>query len=480
MPFFNRIDELSALERRWASDHAEYMVVYGRRRVGKTELILRFAEGKRTLYFEATSGTEYDHLEDVSNLMAETTGRELFAAQPLTTWPAFFAAVAEELEGGPLLIALDEFQFVARAAADIGSYINRFWRAHKENPNLFLIVSGSDISFFEKELMGYSATTYGRRTGSIRLQPFPFGELTHFLSKWTVADTVRAYAVAGGTPYYLEAFDPGDSLHDNIVRVVLAPDGLLREEPRFLFSQHTDLRDGGVYFSILRAVAAGRTRRNEIAARIQRSDDATGKLLDKLIDMGLVHRVHPVTVLNPERTKTVRFAIDDPFLRFWFHFVLPFEGRLRTASDARRHLSHRIAPELDEFVSEPVFEQICQQWLRREVDAAAAGWWWGSVKERTPDGPRNVSREVDAVAIDDDGAVLALGSCKWTDGALPLNQKTLLERLVPHVRRAGESPDLFFFSRSGFAQELVAEAERDPRLHLVGAEELIDPDASIM
>jgi AAA+ ATPase superfamily predicted ATPase len=479
--FYNRTDELEALERRWSSAKAEYVVIYGRRRVGKTELILRFAEGRRCIYFEASSGTERDHLDDLSSALTQTSGRELLAAQPLSSWQAVFAAVGEELENGPLLVALDEFQFVARETPAIGSTINRFWREHRDNPNLFLILSGSDVSFFEREIVGYGATTYGRRTGSLHLQPFPFAELRHFLVKWKPVDLIRAYAVFGGVPYYLEALDPAANLAENIERHVLAPDGLLRQEPRFLFSQHSDLREDGVYFSILRAIAAGRTRRNEIAARVGRSDGAMGQLLERLVEMGLVRRVYPVTVLNPDRTRLVRFAIDDPFLRFWFTFVHPYESRLHRRADAKHHLDGLVLPGLDAFVSKPAFEQICQSWLREEIGAANAGWWWGNVKEMTNGGPRNIQRELDAVAVDHEGVVLALGSCKWTTGVMSSGEKAQLRRLAGHLvsvtrKPANASdppePDLYLFSRSGFDRKLAQEAREDPKCHLVEVDEL--------
>ncbi len=474
MTFFNRTDELAALTERAESSRAEFVVLYGRRRIGKTELILRFAQDRRALFFEATSGTEADHLEDVSRALADATGRELFAAQPLTSWRAFFAAVAEELANGPLVVALDEFQFVARETRDIGSEINRFWRANGDDPNLFLILSGSDVSFFEKQVVGYAATTYGRRTGSLRLLPFPPAELRHFLPDWSPPDLIRAYAVFGGVPYYLAALDPDAPLAANVERVVLRPDALLREEPRFLLGQHSELRDERVYFSILRAIAAGRTRRGEIADRVGRSADATGQLLDRLIEMGLVRRVHPVTVANPERSRTVRFAIDDQFLRFWFTFVQPFESRLHSRADTRRHLERHVLPRLDDYVSRPAFEQVCHGWLERNVaDAAAAGWWWGSVSERTPEGPRNVAREVDGVAVDPDRRVLALASCKWTAAPLPYGELAALRALGPIV--GGDSdptPQLFLFSRSGFDRKLQQEAAADPSTRLVGVEEL--------
>lgn len=473
MDFRDRTDELHALEQRWGSREAEYVVIYGRRRVGKTELILRFAQGKRCIYFEASAGTEQDHLEDLSSAVAAVSGRELLAAQPLTGWRAFFAVVEEELRRGPLLVALDEFQFVARETPAIGSLINRFWREHRDDPNLFLILAGSDVSFFARHVMGYAATTYGRRTGSLRLEPFRFAELSSFVPRWKVEDVIRAYAVFGGVPYYLDALDPTATLGAEIERHVLAPDGLLRQEPRFLLAQQSDLRDDGVYLSMLRAIAAGRTRRNEIASRIGRSDSATGQLLDHLRGMGLVRRVHPVTVRNPDRTRTVRFAIDDPFLRFWFAFVHPYESRLHSRGDAKLHMRAIVMPRLDDFVSRSAFEDVCQQWLfNRTPGAVDAGWWWGNVREATEDGIRNVQREVDAVAVDPDRKVLAVGSCKWTSGPMGAEQLFQLRRLSDVIASEAE-PDLYLFSRSGFSRKLNDEAKADPRCHLVGAAQLL-------
>jgi hypothetical protein len=478
MAFYDRTDELEALERRWGSPRAEYVVIYGCRRVGKTELILRFAEHKRCVYFEATSGTESDQLEDLSRVLTQASERELLAVEPLSSWRGFFAAVGEELQRGPLVVALDEFQFIARETPTVGSLINRFWREHREDPNLFLILSGSDVSFFEREVVGYTATTYGRRTGSLRLQPFPFTELSGFLPAWSVEDLIRAYAVFGGVPYYLDALDPGATLARNIERHILAPDGLLRQEPRFLLAQHSDLREDGVYFSILRAIAAGRTRRNEIAARVGRSDSATGQLLEKLMGMGLVRRVHPVTVANPDRTKVVRFALEDPFLRFWFAFVHPYESALHRRADAHSHLRGLVLPSLERFVSRPVFEQVCQAWLRERLGAGSVGWWWGNVRERTDRGLHNVQRELDAVAIDHDRRVVAVGSCKWTKGRMAHGETGLLRRLARHIAPEGVAPELYLFSRSGFDAALTREAEEDPTCHLVGVADLFEAGRS--
>lgn len=155
--FVNRQDELEALEERWESSRAEFLVIYGRRRVGKSRLIAR------------------------------VSGRRIYEEQPLGSWRAVFAAFEELLDGGRILIALDEFQFAARRNAEIGSLINRLMNDRKGDGRLRLLIAGSDVSFFERDVVGYNATSYGRRTGSLRIEPFASRDIKPFLPGWTTS-----------------------------------------------------------------------------------------------------------------------------------------------------------------------------------------------------------------------------------------------------------------------------------------------------
>jgi hypothetical protein len=473
MAFFNRRDELAALDERLRSARGEYFVLYGRRRVGKSELLLHFGERHRQFYFEATSGSRRDQLEDLSAELARFSGRAIFTEQPLSSWRAAFAAFAELLAEGQTMIVLDEFQFIARQEPEIGSLLNRFVGEHADNPDLFLCLSGSDISFFEKDVVGYGATTYGRRTGSQRLQPFPWPEIGAFAKDWSVEDRIRAWAVFGGIPYYLKEIDSSQPLEETIRWAILYPDGLLREEPRFLLSQESRLRDLSTYMSCLRAIAGGATRLNEIAQRLgkTRAEDAR-PFLDMLEEMSLVERRYPVT-----RTagKKVTYAIVDPFLRFWFRFVAPRESRLANREQADRYLEESVMPELDKFVSEDAFERVCQEWLAGELEAAEVGWWWGSIRRREDGALRSRSYEADAVALDGDGKVMALGSCKWPRAAGKSHTHDAEELAkLETVRAELKAPDasLYFFDRTAFSPRLrELEAERDD-VHLVLASEL--------
>jgi uncharacterized protein len=474
MAFFNRVDELAALDKRLRSPRAEYFVLYGRRRVGKSSLLLRFGERCRLFYFEASTGSRGDQLEDVSAELARFTGSRVYEEQALTSWRAVFAAFGELLAAGQVMIVLDEFQFIARQEPEIGSLLNRFVDEHGGNPDLLLCISGSDVSFFEHSVVGYGATTYGRRTGSLRLRPFPFAEIAPFVEGWSVEDRIRAWAVFGGIPYYLKEVDPGAGLVEAIRRVVLYPDGLLREEPRFLLSQESRLRDTDTYMSCLRAIAGGATRLNEIAQRIGRSRSEEARpFLETLEEMALVERRYPVARASK---KKVHYAIVDPFLRFWFRFVAPRESRLQTRADADRYLADTVIPRLDKFVSEDAFERVCQDWLLRHLDdATETGRWWGPIRRREDGALRSRAYEADVVAIDESGEVLALGSCKWADRdsadhAHPTAELDKLETIREELK--APRAQLYFFDRVAFSPRLrELAAERDD-IHLVPVDRL--------
>lgn len=300
------------------------------------------------------------------------------------------------------------------------------------------------------------------RTGSLRLRPFPWAEIGSFTGEWSVEDRIGAWAVFGGIPYYLKEIDPAQPLEQAILRSVLYPDGLLREEPGFLLAQESRLRDRAIYMSCLRAIAGGATRLNEIAQRVgrRRSEEAR-PFLEVLEEMGLVERRYPVTRASK---KKVTYAIADPFLRFWFRFVAPRESRLATRAQAERYLGDSVMPQLDKFVSEDAFERVCQEWLARELEEAVeVGWWWGSIRRRENGRLRSRSFEADVVAVDAEGEVLALGSCEWPDGTNDdhLHGAEELAKLETIRAELGTADAvLYFFDRVGFS----------PRLHELAAE----------
>jgi AAA+ ATPase superfamily predicted ATPase len=278
--FLNRAEELGMLERRWEAGEGQIFLLWGRRRVGKTELLLEFGREKKTLFFEATSGTRADHLGDFSERLAEVSGRG--AGLVAADWRAALDAVGDWAAAeGPVLMVLDEFQHIARESPEIGTEINVWWRERGASLPLFAVLSGSEVGFFEREVVSYSASTYGRRAGQLRLEPFRPRDIGLFLPGWRVADRIRAYGVFGNMPYYLAHVREDADLAENILDLILMRDGLLHEEARLLLD--AELPDASAYFSVLRAIAAGQTRVSQIDSRTGIGDTSrVSQMLDRL------------------------------------------------------------------------------------------------------------------------------------------------------------------------------------------------------
>jgi len=454
MRFFDRVDELAALNENWAADGARLFVLWGRRRVGKTELLGRFVAKKRALYFEATDAARRDQLRDLSVELARVSGNRLLAEQPLSSWQAALAAIEQYATPERTIVVLDEFQYLAAQDRELGSLINRWWRTSGRHLPLVLVLAGSEVSFFERNVL--AGQMYGCRTGQLQITPLRYRSAALFTPGYSAEDTIRTYAVCGGMPYYLERFDDGVPLAQNILQHILYRDGFLHEEAQLLLRQ--ELADPHNHISTLRAIAAGRTRHSEIMDWTGLSSAQVRQITSVLERMRLIEQRRPVAAkLTSKKTS---YAIIDGFLNFYFRFVDPYRSLLRTRSDAQRHLRQTVMPQLDHFVSKPCFEDICRLHMQETEGAHAVGSWWGTVP--TGEGRRTERREIDAVAIDASGNAIALGSCKWTSGAMSATEESLLTRLQPYLPGGEGATRHFFYSRSDFDASLRRLAKADP------------------
>jgi hypothetical protein len=465
--FFDRTDDLAALQDNWGAADARFYVLWGRRRVGKTELLSHFAEGKRALHFEATDTTERDQLRDLTTELARVTGDALLAEQPLASWEAALAAIERFASGQRTMVVLDEFQYLAERAPALGTLLNRWWRQTGRKLPLVLVIAGSEVSFFEGAVL--AGQMYGRRTGQWQVTPFGYRDAALFVPGYSPEDRVRTYAVCGGMPYYLERFDDSVPLAENILHHILRRDGFLHEEAELLLRQELD--DPTLYFSVLRSIANGRTRNSQIADSAQVSPGRASQLTTVLERLQLVEQRRPVTA-GPRAKKTT-YAILDGFLGFYFRFVDPYRSLLRTRSGAEQHLEQTVLPNLDHFTSKPTWEAICRTHLAAAEGAAAVGSWWGQVP--TGNGRRTEEREIDAVALGPDRQVTAVGSCKWTNALVGVDEERLLGRLEAALPGAPGRARHYLYSRSGFAPPLrdLADAEPD-RIRLVTPVDLYD------
>ncbi len=327
-----------------------------------------------------------------------------------------------------------------------------------------LILCGSYVGMMEQHVLAYRAPLYGRRTAQWHLQPLSFWDAVRFLPRFDPTDLVRAYAVLGGVPAYLLQFDDGMLLLRNIEGRILTPGTFLYDEPRFLLLQ--ELRDPHRYFSLLEAIAAGRTRLNEIAQAAGIAPSSTAFYLTTLRELGLVERIVPATEKHPHKSKRGLYRLLDHYFRFWFRFVYPNRPLLERGELTQ--VRRQVEEQLDPFVS-PAFEVICREHIWRlhrggelVFTPRAVGSWWDR------------QEEIDLVAVGDKD--ILLGECKWAVRPVGTNILDDLKRKAHPLIRQGNWARVHYalFSRSGFTSALEARA-RDEGVLLVALENLLAP-----
>ena len=447
--FVNRVSELELLEKRFVSGKAEFFVLYGRRRVGKTELLARFCEGKRSIFFVSDLGSEISLRTALSNAVNAT----LYGPEPMNaiyaTWDDLFQALARAAQTERLVVVLDEFPYMVAAHPPLASILQRVWDQTLKNSQIMLILCGSYIGMMEEVVLGYQAPLYGRRTGQYLLEPLQFKDARLFYPTFNLEDQVRAYAVYGGTPAYLTTLQPALRLSENIREGILSRGSFLYDEVRFVLQQ--ELREPRNYFAVLQAIAAGKTRLNEIKQAT--GIEGANAYLDTLQQLHLVERIVPVTETQPQKSRRGLYRLEDQYLRFWFRYVLPNRSQLELGA-AQMILDNQVLPEIDHF-SSLAFEEICRQRLwqmglagKLPLLPSRVGRWW------------NANEEVDLVVLGESEAILV--ECKWASKPVGVDILADLERKAGLLKLELDGRKVRFglCSRAGFTEQL-SEAVRE-------------------
>lgn len=356
-------------------------------------------------------------------------------------------------------MVLDEFQLLVKQSPELETVLSRWWRTTGRHLPVVVILAGSELSFFEDHVL--AGQLYGRRTGQLKIEPFLAREAALFHPGYVPENRVRAYSVCGGMPYYLERFADDRPLSEHLLTEVFERTGLLHDEAELMLRQ--SITDPAGHIAILRSIAHGRTRNNEISQHTGLEPAHITKLLTSLERLGLVERLRPVTA-SP-RAKKIAYRISDQFLRFHYRFVEPARSQLRTNALAAAYLNDTVLPQLDHHASH-AWEDICRQHLLRAVpEVSAVGRWWGQVP--APHTKRTEAREIDVVGVDACGTPRAIGMCKWTSHQVDFDELNLLDQLAPHIDGHDGTARRFLFSRNGFSARLSSFAADDPGLTLI-------------
>ena len=401
--FIGRQAELQVLERAYRSSRTEFIPVYGRRRVGKSELILHFIRDKPALYFLGKKAPPQLQIRAFMETAARALGQPLLASVSAADWGTALGTVLSQKSGAArLVLAFDEFQWTAQASPELPSilqeHLDRSW---KQRGDVLLILCGSFIGFMEREVLGEESPLFGRRTAQILLKPFSFREAALFHPGWSAADRAQAYFVCGGVPLYLRFFSPADSIRANIESNLLSEFAPLYREPDFLLRE--ELREVANYHAILVALSSGSRASAAIARQTGLPERNLHYYLQQLTELGYVSRRYPVTGRRPV-ARNVRFALDDPLLRFWFRFVYPHLGFIAQMGP-RRSFQELIRPDLDSYFG-ACFERLCREALPLlyEREGVGAAWEIGEYWDQRT--------QIDVVGLRQDNRT-DIAECKW-------------------------------------------------------------------
>ena len=469
--FINRDQELTVLERMFQSGAAQFFVLYGRRRVGKTELLLQFCKDKRSIYFLASQLKERDHLRQLTEIARHAINDPLLQNLVFEDWESALIYFAQQTQKERLVLVLDEFQYLCEDNAALPSLIQRFWDLHGKNSKLFLILCGSQVSFMEREVLAERSPLYGRRTGQLRLTPLSYRDSGYFFPEYSAKEKLIAYGILGGIPAYLNRFmlhssnhsqdTPQSTLEQCLKNELLTPQGYLFDEVNFLL--RTELREPRTYASLLHVIAGGATRLNEISQRVGLDPTNANKYLSVLRELGLIRRETPVTERAPQKSRKGLYKIEDNYVKFWFRFVLPNRSLIESGN-ADLVYQQMIVPNLSQYMGE-IFEDICRQYVER---------YW---KEKLKIAPKQIGKhwesdlEIDVLTKNIDGSHW-FGECKWWNAPVGEN---VLNHLIENATKIPDqwkrNRRYILFSASGFTDPLKQRAEEEG-IFLIEAEDL--------
>jgi AAA+ ATPase superfamily predicted ATPase len=458
--FVDRQQELSFLNSLLERQHpgpAQMILLYGRRRVGKTSLLRHWADqaGIPSTYWSAEK--EPAALQR-RKLYAALIGMPVNRAPIFESWSDVWNAAAQLIGEQKSILILDELPYAAEADPAMLSALQHAWDHNFKSSNLILVLCGSQVHTMET-LLSHQSPLFGRMTGQWHLQPLSFSSLREFLPGWSVEERVAAYAIAGGVPAYLEWLDPTRNLTQNIREVMLAPGSMFVAEPTFLL--YDEVREPNIYLAVIKAIGQGAHTLNDISNASLIGKAHLSAYLTRLQELYLVERRLPVTIpiSGLRKSRMGRYHLSDPYFRFYFRFLAPFHDTL--TFDPDRVLT-QVKEGLRAFVGQTAFEQISREWVVRQgkkgqlpFEPEAIGSHWSA------------SVQVDVVAINWREKQILLGECKWgSDGSDRQIVRGLIEQKTPKVMKGlpdggvGWSVHYAIFSRGGVTPAALAELRK--------------------
>ena len=449
--FYCREEELQTMNRRYEKGRFECIVIYGRRRVGKTALINEFCKGKPTVYFSALNASSQENLEALSKAIYICKNPNSPAAPTYRSYDDALDEITAMAKQQRLVFVIDEYPYLAKAEKSFSSRLQHIIDHQWQDSRLYLILCGSSMSFMEYQVLGYESPLYGRRTAQFKIHALTYREMTRFHPNLSAQDQALLYGVTGGIPHYINKLDVEGDLDEALLENLFSTSSYLFEEPENLLKQ--ELREPAIYNSIISAIAGGASRLNEIATKVGLESGVCTKYMKVLLDLGILKKETPIT--EKPGKKTV-YMIDDNFFRFWYRFV-PRNMSVIGAGRMRLVYEQAVKKYYPEYMG-LVFEKMCREYLTRyakdlPILLSAVGQWWGT------DSKTGKEVQIDIVGTPVEGGEYLIGSCKYRNEKISVDELELLQKYASVFRKDGVF-HYFIFSKGGFTPALLEKGER--------------------
>lgn len=471
MKFLGREKEILDLEKEYARDGG-FVVIYGRRRIGKTTLIKQFIKSKTTFYFLATKEVESQSMKRFAGVIARTTGNSVLQKAAFSDWLDLFQAVADYKPNEKKVLVIDEFPYLVKVNDSFPSILQNAWDEILKDSNVMLILCGSLISMMKKHALSYESPLYGRRTAQMRIAPLPFTTV-YENQKLSFEEAAEQYSITGGVPKYMEFFSDGQPLYEQIKENVLSKNGFLYEEPNFLLTDEVQVPTN--YFSIIKVIADGNHKLGTIAGILGLETSALTPYLKTLSELGFIEKQVPVTEKNAEKTRKGLYFISDNFLRFWFRYVYPYKGELEldntqiSLDELDKDFKEKFVAFAYEDICKEIFARLC---LDKAIDFTPSkiGSYWLNDKSG--------NTQIDVMAVDTVNKRLFAGECKYHNQ--PVDADVYFE-LVKKVDNSSEIKSAFkghmviygVFSKSGFTSRMTDISNSNPNLFLINETSIV-------
>lgn len=471
MRFIGRKNELHTLNTEY-NRNSSFVVIYGRRRVGKTTLIKEFLKNKTAFYYLATEELESQSMKRLANVIARTTKNTLLQKIEFTDWLDLFQLIADYKPEEKKVLVIDEFPYLVRTNSAFPSILQNAWDEFLKDSNVMLILSGSLISMMQKHVLSYDSPLYGRRTAQMRLTPLPFTSI-YETQNLPFEQAVEQFALTGGVPKYLEFFEDGRPLEEQLKDAVFSKNGFLYEEPNFLLK--SEFLTAVNYFSIIKTIADGNHKLGKIASALGQESSSLTPYLSTLSDLGFIEKRTPITEKNPEKSRKGLYFIADNFLRFWFCYVYPYKGELEldnmqiVLDEIHKDFKEKFVAFAYEDICKDIFAKLCSNNAISFVPSRIGSYWLNDYDGDT---------EINVMSVDHQNKQVFAGECKYHTKPVDASVYFALKEKVDNaaeIRKSFPKYNIIYglFSKSGFTKRMLDIAKENPNILLIHEDYLL-------